>query len=408
MTALEARNRFVIELARQLHEAGTTAPRLERALSSVGRRLGLEIDVWSSPTAIIVTLKDASDPDGEERTRVIRMAPGDIDLERLCRVDEIAEQVLHGQIGVIEGQAALAALRRPRPRWRQLLEALVGFPLASLAIAGILRGSSHDLVTAALIGLVIGCIADWTGRHPRFAQALETIAGMLAAFVSTWVASAVWPINSKLVMLAALIVLVPGLGLTSAAVEIATQHLVSGGARLLGAFATLLKLAFGALVGTQLATLLELQPPEAITLEPALPGQEWACLLLAAIAFALLFRARWRHWPITIAAALLGYLVTRFASAQMSPEFGVFFAAFVVCLAGNAYARWWRSPGALIRLPGIILLVPGSVGFKSLSFVVERDVFLGLDTAVGLLLLVTSLAAGLLVANTVLPPRNSL
>lgn len=408
MTALEARNRFVIELARQLHEAGTTAPRLERALTSVGRRLGLEIDVWSSPTAIIITLKDPLDPEGEERTRVLRLAPGDIDLERLCRVDDIAEQVLHGQIGVLEGQAALAALRQPRPRWRQLLESLVGFPLASLAIAGILRGSSHDLVTAALIGLAIGCIADWTSRHSRFGQALETVAGLLAALLSAWVSSAIWPINTKLVMLAALIVLVPGLSLTSAAVEIATQHLVSGGARLLGAFATLLKLAFGALVGTQLATLMDLQQPAAISLEPAFPGQEWLCLMLAAIAFALLFRARWRHWPITITAAWLGYLVTRFASAQMSPEFGVFFAAFVVCLAANAYARWWRSPGALIRLPGIILLVPGSVGFKSLSFVVERDVFLGLDTAVGLLLLVTSLAAGLLVANTVLPPRNSL
>lgn len=407
MTGLEARHRFVVELARQLHEAGTTAPRLERALASVGRRLGLDVDVWSSPTAIILTLKDASDPEGEERTRVIRLAPGDIDLEKLCRVDEIAELVLHGQIGVVEGLQALGQLCQPRPRWRQLLESLLGFPLASLAVAGILRGSAHDLVTAALIGLAIGCIADWTARHSRFSQALETMAGLLAAFVSVWVACTVWPINAKLVMLSALIVLVPGLSLTSAAVEIATQHLVSGGARLLGAFATLLKLAFGALVGNQLAELLELRAP-ALTLEPAFPGQEWPCLLLAAIAFALLFRARLKHWPITIAAAWLGYLVTRWAGAQMSAEFGVFFAAFVVCLAANAYARWWRSPGALIRVPGIILLVPGSVGFKSLSFLVERDVFLGLDTAVGLLLLVTSLAAGLLVANTALPPRNSL
>lgn len=408
MTALEARQRFVVELARQLHESGTTAPRLERALASVGKRLGLDVDVWSSPTAIILSLRDASDPEGEERTRVIRLAPGDIDLEKLCRVDETAELVLHGQIGVVEGLQALEQLCKPRPRWRQLLEALVGFPLASLAVAGILRGSTHDLITAGLIGLAIGCIADWTARRSRFSQALETLAGLLAAFMSAWVASVVWPINAKLVMLSALIVLVPGLSLTSAAVEIATQHLVSGGARLLGAFATLLKLAFGALVGNQLAALLGLEPAVEFTMQQAFSGQEWPCLMLAAIAFALLFRARLRHWPITIGAAWLGYLCTRLAGGQMSAEFGVFLAAFLVCLAANAYARWWRSPGALIRVPGIILLVPGSVGFKSLSFLVERDVFLGLDTAVGLLLLVTSLAAGLLVANTALPPRNSL
>ena len=268
-------------------------------------------------------------------------------------------------------------------------------------------GSLHDLITVAVIGLLIGTIAHWAGLNWRLAQALDAIAGILAAFGATLVASLVWPISTKLVMLSALIVLVPGLSLTSAAVEIATQHLVSGSARLIGAFATLMKLAFGALVGNELARMLHLEAVgDNSTL--AFAHQEWPSLLLAAIAFAVLFRARLRDWPITISAAVLGYLSTRWASAQMSQEFGVFFAACVVCLAANAFARWSRRPGALVRVPGIILLVPGSVGFKSLSFLVERDVFLGLDTAVGLLLVLASLAAGLLVANTVLPPRNSL
>lgn len=407
MIDVDARMRFVIELARHLHEAGTTAPRLERALDSVGRKLGLECDVWSSPTAIILSLKDPDEGEIQARTRVLRMAPGDIDLERLCRVDEIAEQVLRGQLDIVQGHAELAQLRRPRPRWRALTEAWVGYPLASVGVAGLLKGGMHDLLTVAVIGLLIGTLADWSARRARLAIALDAIAGMLAAFLSVAVASLVWPISGKLVMLSALIVLVPGLSLTSAAVEIATQHLVSGGARLMGAFASLLKLAFGALVGHEIARLCGLSA-STVTVPPAFAGQEWPSLLLAAIAFALLFRAALRDWPIAIAAALLGYLSTRFAGAALAPEFGVFFAAFVVCLAANAYARWFHRPGALVRVPGIILLVPGSVGFKSLSFLVERDVFLGLDTAVGLLLVLASLAAGLLVANTVLPPRNSL
>ena len=33
----------------------------------------------------------------------------------------------------------------------------------------------------------------------------------------------------------------------------------------------------------------------------------------------------------------------------------------MITAAGNAYARWAQRPGALVRVPGIIMLVPGSV-----------------------------------------------
>jgi uncharacterized membrane protein YjjB (DUF3815 family) len=61
-----------------------------------------------------------------------------------------------------------------------------------------------------------------------------------------------------------------------------------------------------------------------------------------------------------------------------------------------------------VRVPGIILLVPGSVGFRSFSFVFARDVYLGLDTAFTLVALLISLVAGLLFANVLITPRRTL
>ena len=63
---------------------------------------------------------------------------------------------------------------------------------------------------------------------------------------------------------------------------------------------------------------------------------------------------------------------------------------------------------ALLRVSGIILLVPGSVGFRSLSFVLERDVVLGLDTAVAVLSALIAIVAGLLFGNLLVPPRRYL
>jgi uncharacterized membrane protein YjjB (DUF3815 family) len=57
-------------------------------------------------------------------------------------------------------------------------------------------------------------------------------------------------------------------------------------------------------------------------------------------------------------------------------------------------------------LPGILMLVPGSLGFQSLSALVERDVLSGLGTAFAVGLVAISLVAGLLVAAAILPPRS--
>ena len=87
---------------------------------------------------------------------------------------------------------------------------------------------------------------------------------------------------------------------------------------------------------------------------------------------------------------------------------GVFMAGLVMGASSNLYAMLASRPGALVREPGIILLVPGSGGFRSLSAVLERDVLLGLDTAVSLIVVLISLVAGLLFGDLLIPPRRAL
>ena len=48
-----ARINFVVELAERLHAYGTTAQRLEGAISAVAQQLRLECEPWSNPTGMI-------------------------------------------------------------------------------------------------------------------------------------------------------------------------------------------------------------------------------------------------------------------------------------------------------------------------------------------------------------------
>ena len=114
-----------------------------------------------------------------------------------------------------------------------------------------------------------------------------------------------------------------------------------------------------------------------------------------------------------MASVWLGFLATRLAqllpgTAENALPSGVFFAGIVVTAASNFYGQHFNRPGALVRVPGIILLVPGSLGFRSFNFVFERDVMLGLDTAFAVVTALIALVAGILFGNLLVPPRRNL
>lgn len=403
-----AKINFVIELAERLHVYGTTAQRLEGAISAVAHKLRLDCEPWSNPTGMILTFSDPQRPLGDsETTRVIRLPPGDNDLYRLSETDRIAEDVMAERIDLAGAHAAMSALDEP-PRLRARAMQVFGFALAATAIAGLLRLPWLDIGVAGFNGLLIGLLVQAAEMRPRLKEGLEAIAGTLAAGVAIVVASFVAPLNQNTVIIASLIVLLPGLALTNAVNELTSQHLVSGTARFAGAVTTVLKLAVGVVIALYVADLLNLQPAIR-ALRPQPQWVEWGALAIAAFAFAVLFRADRRDYPKVMVAAASGYLIARFGGLAFGSPAGIFLAALVVTAAGNAYARWWHRPGAILRVPGIIMLVPGSASLRGLlELIQQQDVTAGQDAMLAALNILLALIAGLLSGNLLLPPRRNL
>lgn len=412
-TALNTRMAFLLELARRLHQYGTSAPRLEMAISRAAKRMGLAADVWSSPTAIIISFADLAQ--GEEgvaqSTQVMRLAPGEVNLARLCEADEIADRAIAGELDLREGFHRLRALGRPDTR-RDKIGLIASYGLSAGSIAALFLHSSWvDVVVAGVIGVIIGGISLLAASRPRLAVASDAICALVATAVTIVVSAFVVPLAIKSVVLASLIILVPGMSLTTAVREISSQHLVSGMARMGGAMSTLLKLTFGTIAATQLCAAVGIQARDFAL--PALPAwTDYPALLVAAIAFAILFRAARRDWPVVIVAVIVGYLATRWGGAISgslpAAPFGVFLGGLLLSAFANIYARFAQRPGAVVREPGILLLVPGSVGFRSMSFMLERDTSLGMDTGLLLLTLLVSLVAGLMFGDLLVSPRRSL
>ncbi|SFN41966.1 threonine/serine ThrE exporter family protein [Dokdonella immobilis] len=400
---------FIVELARRLHEYGTAAPRLEAAVSLVGQRLSLCCDVLSTPTSIIMSFSQqgSSESGVAEMTQVLRLPPGEVNLKSLCLVDEIADKVISGELDLGEGRRQLREVGALQPSPVSKILTLVAYAVAPACVAAILLTGWAGVATASVIGFVTGVTALSARKRPNIAAAFEAISALLATIIATVVAVYFVPIQVRSVVVASLIILLPGMSLTAAVRELSSQDLVSGTARMAGAMAVLLKLAFGTVAATQVCALFGLVPPPVPQLAIP-PWTEWVAVPLAAITFAITFRSPWRYFPLVIGSVIAGYICTRVGGVHVSAPFGVFAGGLILGAASNVFARVFNRPGALIREPGIILLVPGSVGFRTLSFVFERDVMLGIDTGITLLTLLVALVAGLLFGDLLVPPRRKL
>ena len=406
--SLQHRAGFVVELAQRLHQYGTSASRFEVAVADVAESLGMRAEVWSSPTAIILSFYDPDDgEDGLARiTQVVRLPPGDVNLRNLCAVDAIADQVVANQLDVAEGRRLLRRLSAPLgPLWMSAI--VLSYGLAAGCVALLLSTAPIDALLAASLGVINGLVSVAGFGHPRLALAGEALGAFVTTLLAILFSAWVMPVAVKPVVLASLIVLIPGMSLTTAVRELSSQHLVSGMARLAGALASLLKLGFGVVAAAQLCQLFGYTVGHA-ALRPVGLWVEASAVVLAALAFAILFQAARRDWPVVMASVIVGYAVARLSGMGFGPTAGVFAGGLALGALSNLYARWAGRPGAMIREPGIILLVPGSVGFRSMSYLLERAIGPGADTGILLMKLLVGLVAGLLIGDLLISPRRRL
>jgi uncharacterized membrane protein YjjB (DUF3815 family) len=82
--------------------------------------------------------------------------------------------------------------------------------------------------------------------------------------------------------------------------------------------------------------------------------------------------------------------------------------ALAVGLLSNLYARLEDRPAIIPLTPGILMLVPGSLGYRSLTAFLESDATLGTAMAFQTGLVAVSLVGGLLLSNLIIPPRRIL
>lgn len=393
--------RCILTLGAALLGYGLPAHRVAEAIHRLSTVLGLRSSVFALPTYLAVTFQGSR---GHE-LHSAHVQPSTIDLTRLDALHHLVSEIERGTLSAPQAEREMGRIiEAPRPlaRYVEALAVVLVASGGSLALGG----EVGDALCGALLGMLVGALL-WAGCvWPAIARITPVIAAVCTTVVSAELTRAAWMSHPLLVVFASLFVFVPGLSLTLAMTELATGHLVSGTARLVGAITVFLQLALGMLLGARMSALV------ALGASVTIPASSWpvAALgsLVLSLGFAILFAVRVTDALCTFGISALAFIVGRGVGELLGPEIGALLSATLVGVASHAFARRWDRPSSVLSLPGMAMLVPGSLGMLSISAAVLHNPARALELGFQMLMVLVSLSTGVLLSAAALPPRTSL
>jgi uncharacterized membrane protein YjjP (DUF1212 family) len=383
-------------LGRELHRAGIATDAIEQTLTETAASIGLDAQIFALPTYITIAIG----PNWQQRTLMMRLEPGRVSLRKIALLTHIYDSL---RAGAVDYDGATRLLSEVDERWPGLpawLE-IPALALIAVAVALILGGGPHEIVVATSIGICTGILSSLASRNALIARLFAVAAAFAATLIVALYTKVFGPTNMFVSLIAGIVVLLPGYTLTLALHELANDFLVAGVARLGRVLSVLLALGCGAFLGLACVPWIASMGTAATHPVPAL---WWFVASIAmAIGISVNLDARLRDVVWVFASSFVALLMTHVLAATSAHAVSSFLAAFFCGVVANLGARFLRVPQAIMLVPALIVLVPGSLSYESVLFAFNHNIDNALILAGNAVVAAIQIVAGLLLSQLVLP-----
>ncbi len=389
--------KFLRNLARAMHISGMPTHDLERHLNGIGQQFGVHIECFAVLTMLTLNITANNET---QRVEMLRLPTNDYNMARLIALEKLIRG-MDGLNNLERCEAQLVDIMSASPLWSGWSFAFLGF-LLSGSVAVLLRGGWTEILCGGLLGMLFVGAYLALARVPRLGPAVPVILCACAA-ICAHALSLVFPQQTPFITaVSGVVLLLPGFTLTIAMSELATQNLLAGSGRLAGAIMLLFMMGAGLVIGTQIGQ--HLIP--AHTTGTLLPSQTWIIWpAIAALGVSMLgvLQAPLRAVHVLVGGCLLAWAVFSLVGSVFGNVVGAFSGALAVASAGHLYTYLTGQPDILVKIPGIITLVPGSMGFRGLHALMEQDSAAGISLMTDMAMTGAVLAVGLLLADNIAP-----
>jgi uncharacterized membrane protein YjjB (DUF3815 family) len=273
--------------------------------------------------------------------------------------------------------------------------------LIAVGVATILGGGARELIVSATIGAFTGALSAFSTKSAVVARIFAVAAAFAATLIVAAYTKAIGPTNIYISVIAGIVVLLPGYSLTLALHELANDFLVAGVARLGRVLSVLLALGCGAFLG--LAIVPWVIRTGNVVSHPVASIWWLAASIGMAVGMSITLDARLRDFSWVFASSFVALFTAHVLAGTSAHAVSAFLAAFICGLVANTGARFLRVPQAIMLVPALIVLVPGSLSYESVLFAFQHNIDSALILAANTIVAAIQIVAGLLLSQIVLP-----
>jgi uncharacterized membrane protein YjjB (DUF3815 family) len=279
-------------------------------------------------------------------------------------------------------------LKKAYPTWASFFAAfLSGFALSYPGYG--------DLLAALASGL-IALIVWWGTSNAMKAKVPSSIFRDFLGSALTLALSAVCQIfyhaPFEAYAIGGLVLIVPGLALTTAISELADQNLVSGASKLMHAVLTLLAMGLAYMLFQDFSQSLHLIPAVQQLSRPLPLSISALGMVISVSCFGVLFGVPLKSLPWASLTGVLGWFILKMFGSSHYLAAASFLASLAVGIVSLFIANRFKVPSQVFSVPGILAMLPGMMALSSF-----RTFAMGQQTAALELAFVVAVTSGSIV-----------
>ena len=403
--SFESACEFIIKLGKAAHGYGSTAGRLENYLTRMTAALGYRGAFRISSTEMISGFQE--DENQPQQMHMTILPGAGLDLSKLALVGDLVDDIEKGKIAFLDGSAHLDAIDKTRVPWGRLASGL-SYAFVGAGLAVLFSLGWWDVLFATVFSLLVYGMVLLSGSFgARMAEWLPLTSAFVVAALTAATRFVVPELNLVMVILAAIAVLLPGYTISLGFIELVGRNVVSGTANLMSGLVYLSKQLAGAWLGA--ALMISLLPDHTTaTATPVDPLWLWLFMPLVIIGLCVIFQTSKRDLFSACFGCAIAYGGILLGSAITGGNLGNLLGTIIAVVFANLWARKTGRPTSIVLLPAIILLVSGSIGFRGLAAMAAGQVASGEQQVLQMFVVALTIAAGLLVGNTIVPSKTTL
>lgn len=390
---------FLLDLARGMLLYGAPSHEVESILTEVCELFSLQSNFFCTPTGLSCSISQSKST--KARTAVLRIVPAGLNLQKLSRMSDIAERVADGSMLPSRALRKIdKCIRTPDlflSHWWTLLSSII----ITTSITWAITSRGMDCLSAFFMSIPLSLLRV-AAEHWRWNDAVHlTCQGLLSQTFAVIVNEYITEINLSGVVLSSIVSFLPGLTIAIATSELAAQNFVAGLSRMIGGFLGLIELAVGMLIARQVffsqVALQSVAPPEDVspTTEPLL----YVIITMITVAFSALslnisLRVHRKYFLLVLLSCWCSFWSAWATGRYISNLIGSVVGAMVSVIFGNIDAILSTRAAALTAVPGMIMVVPGSVAFRGVFSIVSNDATAGLASISSMAIIALGISIG--------------